>query len=139
MTELAYPRTVLAESERHVAAGRLILGRARIGVPFDKSLRPGSFAGARFGSSAAGVRAVPASAIRYEAGGPSIMVVADNNTVKQVPVKLGERSGDYVQLIEGPPAGQRVLAVGSSFTLDGDVIKPVEEGAAQQAAAPGGK
>jgi HlyD family secretion protein len=57
--------------------------------------------------------------------------------VKQTPVKLGERSGDFVQLIEGPPAGSRVLAVGSSFTLDGDVINPVEDGAVPaQATAP---
>jgi len=115
------------------------LGRARIELPFDAALRPGSFAEARFGSSAAGVLAVPASAIRYEAGGPSVMLVSENNSVKQVPVKLGERSGDYVQLIEGPPAGSRVLAVGASFTLDGDVIQPIEEGTAQTATAPGGK
>lgn len=107
------------------------LGRARIQLPFDKALRPGSFAEARFGSSAAGVVSVPASAIRYEAGGASVMLVSEDNRVSQVPVKLGERSGDYVQLIEGPPAGSRVLAVGSSFTLSGDVIRPVEDGAAK--------
>lgn len=107
------------------------LGRARIQLPFDKALRPGSFAEARFGSSASGVVSVPASAIRYEAGGASVMLVGADNRVKQVPVQLGERSGDYVQLIDGPPAGSRVLAVGSSFTLDGDVIQPVEEGAAK--------
>lgn len=115
------------------------LGRARVQLPFDKSLRPGSFAEARFSSSAAGVLSVPASAIRYEAGGPSVMLVGDGNRVKQVAVKLGERSGDYVQLVQGPPAGSRVLAVGASFTLDGDVIQPVEEGTAQAAAAPGAK
>jgi HlyD family secretion protein len=85
------------------------------------------------------VLTVPASAIRYEAGGPSVMLVGDGNRVKQVPVRLGERSGDFVQLIDGPPAGSRVLTVGSSFTLDGDVIQPVEEGTAQAAAAPGAK
>jgi len=58
------------------------------------------------------------------------MLVGSDNRVKQTPVKLGERAGDYVQLIEGPPAGSRVLAVGSSFTLDGDIINPIEEGAA---------
>lgn len=115
------------------------LGRARIELPFDAALRPGSFAEARFGSSAASVLTVPAGAIRYEAGGPSVMLVNENNSVKQVPVKLGERSGDYVQLIEGPAAGSRVLAVGASFTLDGDVIQPIEEGAAQTVTAPGGK
>ena len=106
------------------------LGRARIQLPYDKSLRPGSFAEARFGSLSSGRVTVPASAIRYESGGPSVMLVGDDNKVKQTPVKLGERSGDFVQLIEGPSAGARVLAVGSSFTLDGDVINPVEEGAA---------
>lgn len=115
------------------------LGRARIELPFDAALRPGSFAEARFGSSAASVLTVPAGAIRYEAGGPSVMLVNENNSVKQVPVKLGERSGDYVQLIEGPAAGSRVLAVGASFTLDGDVIQPIEEGPAQTVTAPGGK
>lgn len=111
------------------------LGRARIQLPFDKALRPGSFAEARFGSSASGVVSVPASSVRYEAGGASVMLVGADNRVKQVPVKLGERAGDYVQLIDGPPAGSRVLAVGSSFTLDGDVIQPVEEGAAKAAPA----
>jgi HlyD family secretion protein len=106
------------------------LGRARIQLPFDKSLRPGSFAEARFGSLSSGRVTVPASAIRYESGGPSLMLVGDDNTVRQTPVKLGERSGDFVQLIEGPPAGARVLAVGSSFTLDGDVINPMEHDAA---------
>ncbi len=112
------------------------LGRARIQLPFDPSLRPGGFAEARFGSTNAdGVVAVLASAIRYEAGGPSIMLVDDSNRVKQTPVKLGKRTGDYVELIDGPPAGSRVLAVGSSFTLDGDTIKPVEEGAVEAPAA----
>lgn len=112
------------------------LGRARIQLPFDPALRPGSFAEAKFGSTdGGGVVAVLASAIRYEAGGPSIMLVDDANRVKQTPVKLGERAGDYVQLVDGPPPGSRVLAVGSSFTLDGDTIKPVEEGAAEAPAA----
>lgn len=106
------------------------LGRARIELPYDVGLRPGSFAQAKFNASSAGVLAVPAGAIRYEAGGASVMLVDEDNTVHQTPVKLGQRSGDYVELIDGPPAGSRVLATGSAFTLDGDVIKPTEEAAA---------
>ncbi len=115
------------------------LGRARIELPFDADLRPGSFAEARFNATSPGVLSVPASAVRYESGGASVMVVDDNNAVKQTPVKLGQRAGDFVELVEGPPAGTRVLATGSAFTLDGDVIKPVEDIAGQSAAAPGGK
>jgi HlyD family secretion protein len=116
------------------------LGRARIEMPFDKTLRPGSFAEAVFaGSGSSDVVSVPASAIRYESGGPSVMLVGEGNKVSKVPVKIGERTGDFVQLVEGPPAGSRVLQVGAAFTLDGDVIEPIEEGVAAGAAAPGGK
>jgi HlyD family secretion protein len=115
------------------------LGRARIELPFDKDLRPGSFAEARFNGSNTGVITVPASAIRYEAGGPSVMLVGEGNKVSRAPVKLGERTGDFVQLVEGPPAGSRVLTVGAAFTLEGDVIEPVEEGVASTSAGPGSK
>ncbi|MDP3736581.1 MAG: efflux RND transporter periplasmic adaptor subunit [Hyphomonadaceae bacterium] len=115
------------------------LGRARIELPFDKALRPGSYASANFNGNASGILTVPASAIRYESGGPAVMLVGENNKVSRVSVKLGERMGDYVQLVEGPKAGARVLAVGAAFTLDGDTIAPVEEGVAQIPSAPGGK
>jgi len=116
------------------------LGRARIELPYNKALRPGSFAQASFNGSASGALTVMASAIRYEAGGPAVMLVDKNNSVHRVPVKLGERMGDYVQLVEGPPAGSRVLELGASFTLEGDVVVPIEEGvAANTATAPGAK
>ena len=116
------------------------LGRARIELPYSADLRPGSFAEARFNAQSMGVLSVPASAIRYEAGGPSVMLVDETNTVHQTPVKLGQRTGDYVELVEGPPAGSRVLAIGSAFTLDGDVIKPADDAAPPAApAAPGGQ
>jgi hypothetical protein len=52
--------------------------------------------------------------------------VDEANKVKQTPVKLGERTGDYVRArCEGPPAGSPACWLsGSSFTLDGDVIQP---------------
>ena len=116
------------------------LGRARIELPYSADLRPGSFAEARFNAQSMGVLSVPASAIRYEAGGPSVMLVDETNTVRQTPVKLGQRTGDYVELVEGPPAGSRVLAIGSAFTLDGDVIQPADDTAPPAApAAPGGQ
>jgi HlyD family secretion protein len=103
------------------------LGRARVEMPFSKSLRPGSFAEGRFNGTSKDALTVMASAIRYEAAGPGLMVLDAKNKVSRVPVKLGERTGDYVQLIEGPPAGSRVLAVGAAFTLEGDTVNPVED------------
>lgn len=106
------------------------LGRVRVELPYDPALRPGGFAQATFGGEAKGGLTVLASAVRYESGGPALMVVDKNNRVTTTPVKLGDRLGAYVQLIDGPPAGTRVLETGSAFTLDGDVIQPIEEEAA---------
>lgn len=115
------------------------LGRARIQLPFDKALRPGSFAEALFEGSSTGALTVLAGAIRYEAGGPAVLLVGENNKVTRMPVKIGERTGDFVQLVEGPHAGARVLAVGAAFVLEGDTIAPIEEGVASTPSAPGSK
>lgn len=103
------------------------LGRARIELPYNAALRAGGYAEAAFGGVSRTGLTVPASAIRYEAGGPAVMLVDADNKVHKVSVKLGDRVGDYVQLIEGPPDGSRVLAMGSAFTLEGDVIEPTED------------
>jgi len=113
------------------------LGRARVALPFDASLRPGSFAQARFSTASAGVRAVPASAIRYEAGGASVMLVDEANTVRQTPVRLGQRAGGYVELVDGPPVGSRVLSTGAAFVLDGDLIVPLGDSTVEGASGSG--
>ncbi len=102
------------------------LGSARIELPYDEALRAGSFAEARFAGNQDEILTVLAGAVRYEAGGPVLMRVDENNVLQRAPVKLGERIGEYVQVVEGPPAGTRVLATGAAFQLEGDVIQPVE-------------
>lgn len=101
------------------------LGHARISMPYDPTLRPGGFASASFGGASRSASTVIASAVRYEAGGPVVMLVDQGNKLKRVPVKLGERTKDFVELVEGPGPGSTVLAVGSAFSLEGDVIKPL--------------
>ena len=53
------------------------------------------------------------------------MVVDKDNTIQKVSVSLGARVGDRVELVQGPPPGTSVLAVGTAYVLDGDVIHPV--------------
>jgi HlyD family secretion protein len=114
------------------------LGRVRVSLPYDRAnpLRPGGYARAVFNGTARNALAVHASAVRYEAGSTALMVVGDDNKVSRVEVKLGERVGDSVIITDGPPAGTRVLARGSAFTLEGDTIQPVEGPATAAAAAP---
>jgi HlyD family secretion protein len=107
------------------------LGKVRVRLPVSPDLRPGGFARATFGASGAAVTAIPESAIRYEADGLFVMTVDSNNRAHQTPVKVGQKGGGWAQLVQGPPAGTRVVLGGASFVADGDVIRPA---AAQQAA-----
>ena len=69
---------------------------------------------------------MPEIAIRYDADGASVMVLGADNRVSQVAVKTGRRAGGYVELVQGPPEGSRVLLGAASFVLPGDLVKPVE-------------
>jgi HlyD family secretion protein len=111
------------------------LGKVRVRLPVSSDLRPGGFGRATFGASGAPVVAVPESAIRYEADGLSVMTVDGNNRAHQVAVKIGQKGGGWAQLVQGPPAGSRVVLGGASFVTDGDTIRPAApQGAAQQGA-----
>ncbi len=103
------------------------LGKVHIQLPVNSNLRPGGFGRASFSGVARSVLAVPETAIRYDADGASVMVVAANDRVQQVPVKTGAHEGGYVELISGPPAGARVLLGSSAFVLPGDTVNPIAE------------
>jgi len=106
------------------------LGKVRIALPVRADLRPGGFARATFAGLSRTAPAVPESAIRYDADGASVMVVDGQDKVTQVPVRTGDHGGGFVELIQGPPVGARILQAAASFVLPGDVIKPVEQGQA---------
>lgn len=111
------------------------LGKVRVRLPVRPDLRPGGFGRATFGASGAAVVAVPESAIRYEADGLSVMTVDSNNRAHQVAVKIGQKGGGWAQLVQGPPAGTRVVLGGASFVTDGDVIRPAAPQGSAQAGA----
>jgi HlyD family secretion protein len=115
------------------------LGHVRIQLPVRQDLRPGGFARATFEGASVAQRAVPEIAIRYDADGASVMVVGADDRVTQVPVKTGRRSGGYVELVEGPSVGSRVLLGAASFVLSGDKVKPVNDPSAPAPASAQGR
>jgi len=108
------------------------LGKVRVRLPVRPDLRPGGFGRANFGASTAPVTAIPEAAIRYEADGLYVMTVDGSNRAHQVAVKIGQKGGGWAQLVQGPPAGTRIVLGGASFVTDGDVVRPAP--AQQQAA-----
>jgi HlyD family secretion protein len=101
------------------------LGKVRILLPVDPSQRVGGFARASIITGRVPSPAVPDRAIQYRAGGPSLTVVGLDNRVRRVQVRLGERGGGYVQLLDGPPVGTRALVGGEALVLPGDVVRTV--------------
>jgi HlyD family secretion protein len=102
------------------------LGRARILLPVRPDLRPGGYASARIPGVKTNGLVAPDRAVSYDADGAAVYVVDPSNRVHRVAVRTGQRSGGFVELLQGPPAGSRVLVTGSSFVLDGDKVAPVE-------------
>jgi HlyD family secretion protein len=102
------------------------LGRARILLPVRPDLRPGGYAYARIPGVKTSGLVAPDRAVSYDADGAAVYVVDPSNRVHRVAVRTGQRSNGFVELLQGPPAGSRVLVTGASFVLDGDKVAPVE-------------
>ncbi len=102
------------------------LGHARILLPVRPDLRPGGYAYARLPTVKTNGLVAPDKAVTYDAEGASVFVVDQANRVHRVTVRTGDRAGGFVEILQGPPAGSRLLITGSSFVLDGDKVAPVE-------------
>jgi HlyD family secretion protein len=102
------------------------LGHARILLPVRPDLRPGGYAYARLPDVKTTGLVAPDKAVSYDADGAAVFVVDTDNHVHRIPVRTGGRAGGFVELLQGPPAGSRVLITGASFVLDGDKVAPVE-------------
>jgi HlyD family secretion protein len=110
------------------------LGQVRVTLPVRADIRAGGFGRAVFTEVAGLALAVPETAIRYDAGGASVMVVGADNRVHRVPVQTGQRGAGLVQIVRGPPAGTRVVENAAAFLLDGDLVRPVAAAPAAPAA-----
>jgi HlyD family secretion protein len=115
------------------------LGEVRLLLPVREDIRAGGFARAVFQDAGGIGLAVPETAVRYDASGASVMVVAANNRVRRAPVQTGQRGGGYVEIVRGPPVGSIVVQNAASFLLDGDLVKPVLAAGAAPAAKPPAK
>lgn len=101
------------------------LAGVRVRLPVRDDLRPGGFARATFNPVGVAGLSVPESAVRYGSDGAAVVTVDANNRTHVIPVRTGARSGGFVELVQGPAEGTRVLLGASAFALDGDLVRPV--------------
>ncbi|HEY6131829.1 MAG TPA: efflux RND transporter periplasmic adaptor subunit [Halioglobus sp.] len=111
------------------------LGRVRVSLAPNPQLRVGGYARVAFNRVAVPVPAVEERAVQWEADGPQLIVIDDENRARPLSVRTGPRDAGYVAIEQGPPVGTRV-ALGSGVTLlEGDLVKAVEPAQHSTAAA----
>jgi multidrug efflux pump subunit AcrA (membrane-fusion protein) len=100
------------------------LGRARLSVAQDPSLRVGMFTRATIDASESCGVAVPRDAILRQTEGTSVQVVR-NRTVETRRVRVGLSSDTSVEISEGLKEGDIVVANAGTSLHDGDQVQPI--------------
>jgi len=99
------------------------LGRVRISVEPNPSIRVGQFARANISASRSCGVSVPKAAVLFRTEGTSVQVVRDN-AVETRRVRVGLFSDTAVEIREGVKEGELVVANAGTSLHDGDKVKP---------------
>lgn len=117
------------------ASGRALSLRARLANP-ELRLRPGMFVRVRlvFGGERQGL-AVPEEAL-VPAGSDNFVFRVAEGKAQRVMVRIGQRRGASVEIVEGLKAGDEVVTAGQLKLRDGMPVKAQQGAAAPDAAKP---
>ena len=100
------------------------LGRVRIFIGADSSLRAGAFARGQIETARGEGLAVPAGAVLYNDNGAFVQVVRDGK-VETRAVKTGLKPEGLVEIAGGLAEGEKLVARSGTLLRDGDLIRPV--------------
>jgi HlyD family secretion protein len=99
------------------------LGRVRLSIERDPSLRLGSFARATIDASRSCGVSVPKAAVQFRTEGTSVQVVR-NRVVETRRVRVGLNSDLNVEIREGVREGETIVANAGTSLRDGDQVQP---------------
>jgi multidrug efflux pump subunit AcrA (membrane-fusion protein) len=99
------------------------LGRVRLAIERDPSLRLGSFARATIDASRSCGVSVPKAAVQFRTEGTSVQVVR-NRVVETRRVRVGLHSDLNVEIREGVREGETIVANAGTSLRDGDQVQP---------------
>jgi HlyD family secretion protein len=102
------------------------LGTVRITLPAHGNVRSGNFARGRIETLRRQGVVIPASALMYR-GDEAVVQTVQDGVVKTLPVQVGARAGETVEIVNGLAAGQEVVSRAGTFVADGDRVSPVRE------------
>jgi HlyD family secretion protein len=102
------------------------LGRVRIYLGDNPSLRVGAFARGTIETAAGEGLALPLAAVLFGAEGPVAQLIRDNR-VQTRKIKIGLSTGSMIEVRAGLSDGDLVVARAGTFLRDGDLVRPIPE------------
>src|SRR5690606_10071989 len=96
------------------------LGRVKIFLGTNPSLRIGSFAEGRIETARSRGLAVPSSAVTFDHDATFVQVVTEGNAIKRHDVTVGLSDSGLIEIKDGIKAGDIVVTRAGTFLRDGD-------------------
>ena len=100
------------------------LGRVRIHLGDDPSLRVGAFARGSIETAAGEGLAVPLAAVLFGSDGPVAQLIRENR-VETRKIQIGLSTGSMIEVRAGLREGDLVVARSGTFLRDGDLVRPI--------------
>jgi hypothetical protein len=104
-------------------------GTVFVDLPDASGLMTGAYLEGRIDTGRGEAATVPANAVVLRDGFPTVFVVDAAGIARAQRVRTGARSGDALELLDGPKSGQRVAVRGAGFLADGDRVRVVADNA----------
>ena len=100
------------------------LGKVKVFFGVNPDLRLGAFGRGLIETGKSHGLAVPPSAVVYGPAGPTLQVVKEGRVMTRA-VKIGLKTQQLVEVVDGVADGETVVAKSGSFLRDGDAVRPV--------------
>lgn len=107
-------------------------GLVYVDLPPTTAVRAGVFARGEFELARSPALSLPQSAVVAREGFAFVFRLEGEDRVAQTKVQIGRRQGDRVEILSGLAADAQVVESGAGFLADGDRVKIVAKGAAEQ-------
>ncbi len=114
------------------------VGEALFDLPADTTVRSGMYLRGEVVIDSQSHIAAPQTAISYANDRPNVFIIEDGKAVLR-PVTLGAAMGDYVAILSGVKAGEKIAASGGAFLMDGDPVRVADADAKQAVSAAANK
>ncbi len=98
-----------------------------VDLPSPGAARAGMFARGEFEIGAGSAMTLPQSAVQLRDGFSYVLRLGPDSRVIESKIRVGRRSGDRIEVLDGLQPDARVVATGGGFLGDGDTVRVVEK------------